>query len=276
LISGKLLVTRTTQQVPAPASMVLIVGGETCSAMWPDINPEKRMTEDPVKQTIAIVEDDAEQRKYYADALRSHDYRVHEYEDRQQAIEAFESGLPDLAILDITLKSEVGGGYEICRYLKQYDASMPIIFLTSRGDELDKIYGLQLGAWDYQTKPVSLEYLIVRIESFFQIKQLTSDVSNGGNNRSGDLKLNIKSMQCFWKEKEINLTPTEFAILTTMVNANEAVSMDALVKATHQGLVEDNTINTHVLHIRKKFKKIDAEFQCIKTRYGFGYQWLCE
>jgi len=110
-----------------------------------------------VKQSIAIVEDDVEQRRYYAQALRAQDYDVREYEDRPQAIAAFETALPDLAILDIALKSEVGGGYEICRYLKQRDASLPIIFLTSRGDELDKIYGLQLGAWDYQTKPVSLE-----------------------------------------------------------------------------------------------------------------------
>ncbi len=234
-----------------------------------------------MKQTIAIVEDDMDQRRYYADALRSHDYDVLEYEDRQQAIDAFEAALPDLAILDIALKSEVGGGYEICRYLKQRDASLPIIFLTSRGDELDKIYGLQLGAWDYQTKPVSLEYLIVRIESFFQIKQLTSEVNVNGpknvhNKKSGDLTINLKSMQCFWKQEEINLTPTEFSLLAAMFEADEAVSVDALIKATRQGVVEDNTINTHILHIRKKFKKIDAGFQCIKTRYGFGYQWLCE
>lgn len=234
-----------------------------------------------MRQIIAIVEDDAQQRSYYAEALRSHDYDVKEYEDRQQAQDAFESGLPDLAILDIALKSEVGGGYEICRYLKQRDASLPVIFLTSRGDELDKIYGLQLGAWDYQTKPVSLEYLIVRIESFFQIKQSAADADTAGKSRphnkaSGDLKINTKSMQCFWKDKEINLTPTEFSILAAMVETDEAVSVDALIKATHQGVVEDNTINTHILHIRKKFKKIDADFKCIKTRYGFGYQWLCE
>lgn len=228
-----------------------------------------------MKQTIAIVEDDAEQRRYYADALRSNDYVVQEYEDRQQAIDAFEKELPELAILDIALGSDVGGGYEVCRYLKQRDASLPIIFLTSRGDELDKIYGLQLGAWDYQTKPVSLDYLTVRIESFFQIKQLASD-ANGNGRKSGDLNINMKSMQCFWKGDEINLTPTEFSILAAMFEADEAVSIDELVKATHQGVVEDNTINTHVLHIRKKFKKIDADFQCIKTRYGFGYQWLCE
>ncbi len=234
-----------------------------------------------MKQTIAIVEDDAKQRSYYAEALRLHAYSVQEYEDREQAIDAFETALPDLAILDISLKSEVGGGYEICRYLKQRDASLPIIFLTSRGDELDKIYGLQLGAWDYQTKPVSLEYLIVRIESFFQIRQLASDSNNNAstdvhNKKSGDLNINLKSMQCFWKEKEINLTPTEFSILAAMIENNEAVSVDELIKATRQGVVEDNTINTHILHIRKKFKKIDAEFQCIKTRYGFGYQWSCE
>jgi two-component system OmpR family response regulator len=234
-----------------------------------------------VKQTIAIVEDDADQRRYYADALRAQDYNVREYEDRQQAIAAFDSALPDLAILDIALKSEVGGGYEICRYLKQRDAGLPIIFLTSRGDELDKIYGLQLGAWDYQTKPVSLEYLIVRIESFFQIKQSTSDANSNdsGNDhyvKTGDLNINLKSMQCFWKQKEINLTPTEFSILAAMVETDEAVSIDALIKATRQGVVEDNTINTHILHIRKKFKKIDADFHCIKTRYGFGYQWSGE
>lgn len=230
-----------------------------------------------MKQTIAIVEDDVQQRRYYADALRAQDYEIREYEDRQQAVAAFELDLPDLAILDITLNAEVGGGYEICRYLKQRDASLPIIFLTSRGDELDKIYGLQLGAWDYQTKPVSLEYLIVRIESFFQIKQLAENSKNNVSNKeTGALKINTKSMQCFWKEKEINLTPTEFSIIAAMVETQEAVSVDDLIKATRQGVVEDNTINTHILHIRKKFKKVDEDFQCIKTRYGFGYQWLCE
>lgn len=233
-----------------------------------------------MKQTIAIVEDDIEQRNYYADALRAHNYEVKEFDSRLAAVTAFETWLPDLAILDIALKSEVGGGYEVCRFLKQRDASLPVIFLTSRGDELDKIYGLQLGAWDYQTKPVSLDYLIVRIESFFQIRQFSTSGLNANaanNNKTiGSLSLNNKSMQCFWKQQEINLTPTEFSILSAMIESAEAISVDELVRATRQGVVEDNTINTHILHIRNKFKKIDADFQCIKTRYGFGYQWLCE
>jgi len=226
-----------------------------------------------VKKTIAIVEDDPQQRIYYAEALRDSDYEVLEFEDREQAITSFENELPDLAILDIALNTDVGGGYELCRYLKQRDESLPVIFLTSRGDELDKIYGLQLGAWDYQTKPVSLQYLIVRIESFFQIKQLTSDTNHA---ISGDLKLNKKSMQCFWKDNEINLTPTEFSLLSALTETDEAVSISDLISATQQGIVEENTISTHILHIRKKFKTVDTSFQCIKARYGFGYQWSCE
>jgi len=234
-----------------------------------------------VRQTIAIVEDDMEQRRYYADALRAHDFEVTEYESRQAAVDAFQHCLPDLAILDIALKSEVGGGYEVCRFLKDRDASLPIIFLTSRGDELDKIYGLQLGAWDYQTKPVSLEYLIVRIESFFQIRASSmslavNDDSVSASKKFGNLEINQKSMQCYWKETAVNLTPTEFSIVSAMATSPEAISIDELIKATRQGVVEDNTINTHILHIRKKFKKIDENFHCIKTRYGFGYQWLCE
>lgn len=230
-----------------------------------------------MEQTIAIVEDDANQRAYYADALRTHGYRVMEYEDRQQAVTAFAQQLPDLAILDIALKSEVGGGFEVCRFLKQQDASLPVIFLTSRGDELDKIYGLQLGAWDYQTKPVSLQFLVVRIESFFQIKQSYGTAYSDIDNQDvKQIRLNRRSMQCFWKGCEVHLTPTEFAILATLVENEEAIAMDTLIQATQQGVVEDNTINTHILHIRKKFKAIDADFQCIKTRYGMGYQWLCE
>ena len=230
-----------------------------------------------MKQTIAIVEDDPQQRSYYAGALRAHDYNVIEFADRQTAIEEFNAALPDLAILDIALNADVGGGYEICRYLKQQDSALPVIFLTSRGDELDKIYGLQLGAWDYQTKPVSLEYLVVRIESFFQIKQFAANMpAEVTGKKCGDLTINSKAMQCYWKGNEINLTPTEFSILSAITASHEAVSIDDLIKATRQGVVEDNTINTHILHIRKKFKTVDAGFKCIKTRYGLGYQWLKE
>ena len=233
-----------------------------------------------MKQVIAIVEDDAHQRQLYAEALRSADYEVIEYVDRQSAIAGFDALMPDLAILDIMLGEEVGGGFEVCRYLKQKDAQFPIIFLTSRGDELDQIYGLQLGAWDYQTKPVSLDYLITRIRSLFQIKCATSAGTDSSNQSSqllqlGGITLNESSMAVNWKNQPVNLTPTEYDILHALLHAPTGISIEDLVRATRQGVVEDNTINTHILHIRKKFKQVDAGFTCIKTRYGFGYSWVC-
>ena len=223
---------------------------------------------------IAIVEDDPQQRAHYADALRSSGYQVVEYEDREQAIQGFAQQLPDLAILDIILGNEVGGGFEVCRDLKQHEPQIPVVFLTTRGDELDKIYGLQLGAWDYQTKPVSLEFLITRVDSLFKIKQ--GNTNHATETRVlGDIEINPVSMRVSWKNTPVELTPTEFDILSSLLANPEGASIEQLVKATRQGLVEDNTINTHILHIRKKLKKVDVDFNCIKTRYGFGYCWVC-
>ena len=224
--------------------------------------------------TITIVEDDEQQRVHYADALRAAGYEVAEFSGREQAIRSFEQALPDLAILDIILGSEVGGGFEVCRELKQRSMQIPVIFLTTRGDELDKIYGLQLGAWDYQTKPVSLEFLVTRVDSLFRIKQ-AGGAQSAETRVMGDVELNPVNMRVTWKQTPVELTPTEFDILSTLLASPEGSSIEELVKATRQGLVEDNTINTHILHIRKKLKKIDPGFDCIKTRYGFGYSWIC-
>ena len=224
--------------------------------------------------SIAIVEDDAQQRMHYADALRNQGFRVAEYESREQAVEGFDNDLPDLAILDIILGDEVGGGFEVCRHLKARSPHVPVIFLTTRGDELDKIYGLQLGAWDYQTKPVSLEFLITRVKSLFSIQHASTGQSAEGRTQ-GDIVINPVSLDVQWKGRRIEMTPTEFDILAALLNSPEGASTEDLVRATRQGLVEDNTINTHILHIRKKFKAVDSDFNCIKTRYGFGYSWVC-
>jgi len=224
---------------------------------------------------IAVVEDDAHQRGYYAEALRGNGYVVTEYGDRRQAIEGFDQQLPDMAILDIMLGSEVGGGFEVCRELKRRSPHIPVIFLTSRGDELDKIYGLQLGAWDYQTKPVSLDFLITRVDSLFRIKQ-DSRSQMAETRLLGKLTLSPANMSATWNNTPVGLTPTEFEILAVLIDHPGGASIEELVKATRQGVVEDNTINTHILHIRKKLKQLDPTFDCIKTRYGFGYCWTCQ
>lgn len=227
-------------------------------------------------KTIAIVEDDPQQRAHYAEALRQQGYRVDEYPGREEAQRAFQQALPDLAILDIMLGQDIGGGYEICRYLQQRDAQLPVIFLTSRGNEVDKIYGLQLGAWDYQTKPVSFDYLIERIRSLFRIKDRQSSVADAADIRSaGKLKLNRAALQASWDNQAVALTPTEFDLLNVLLEKVDGASYDDLANATRQGVVENNTINTHIVHLRKKFKQLDEDFDCIKTKYGYGYHWIC-
>ncbi len=228
-------------------------------------------------RTIAIVEDDPEQLAHYADALRRQGYQVAEYTDSAGALRGFERALPDLAILDIMLGQEVGGGFEVCRYLQQRDSRLPVIFLTSRGNEVDKIYGLQLGAWDYQTKPVSLEFLIARIDSLFRISDHRQEEGSAPQIRHlGRLTVNAQAMQVSWDGEPVALTPTEFEMLLRLLEQPQGASYDELAGATRQGVVENNTINTHIVHLRRKFRAIDSDFDAIRTQYGYGYRWVSE
>lgn len=225
---------------------------------------------------IVIVEDDPDQRSNYVDAIVKKGYDVTAYSNRRDALDGFESNLPDLAILDIILGDEVDAGFEICRDLLFRSPTLPVIFLTERIAEIDKISGLRLGAWDYLPKPISLDYLAERISSLLRINE--ARVQYGGGSVSsktvGDLSIDQEALLIFWKGEAINLSGTEFRMLAKLVRApGHAVSYDMLMNATMQSLVTNNTINTHMRNIRKKFEEIDPEFDCIKSEYGFGYRW---
>jgi two-component system OmpR family response regulator len=229
-------------------------------------------------RTIAIVEDDPDQRQNYADALGRRGYEVWTFASRAEALRGFEDALPDLAILDIMLGEEMDGGFDLCRELLLRDPELPVIFLTSRADDIDRISGLRLGAWDYQAKPVSLAFLAERVGSLFRIL----DMKRGGATtapatRIGDLVLDEDRLEASWKGTALPLTYTEFRLLAEIVarRGQRGASYDQLARATRQGIVENNTINTHVLHLRNKFRSIDADFDCIRSVYGFGYRWGC-
>ena len=121
-----------------------------------------------MSRTIAIVEDDSDQRENYSDALESQGYVVQTYANKAQALEGFNSSLPDLAILDIMLEDEIDGGFDLCRELRQMSPQMPIIFLTARDSDLDTISGLRLGADDYLSKTVSLPHLMARVAALLR------------------------------------------------------------------------------------------------------------
>ena len=225
---------------------------------------------------IAIVEDDPDQRSNYVDALTKKGYDVTAYSSRAEALAGFERELPELAILDIILGDEVDAGFEICRDLLSKSASLPVIFLTERIAEIDKISGLRLGAWDYLPKPISLDYLAERISSLLRIHEARGQSSAGSASAKlvGDMSIDQEALLVSWKNEPINLSGTEFRMLAKLVRApGHAVSYDTLMNATMQSLVTNNTINTHMRNIRKKFESIDKSFDCIKSEYGFGYRW---
>lgn len=227
-------------------------------------------------KNIAIVEDDPDQRTNYVDSITKKGYAVVAYSSREEALAGFERELPDLAILDIILGDEVDAGFEICRELLSKAPSLPVIFLTERITEIDKISGLRLGAWDYLPKPISLNYLAERISSLLRINTARVESGSGPSTAKlvGDMSINQEALLVSWKGESINLSGTEFRMLAKLVRVpGHAVSYDTLMDATMQSLVTNNTINTHMRNIRKKFETIDPDFDCIKSEYGFGYRW---
>jgi len=228
-------------------------------------------------KTIAIVEDDPDQRSNYTDAITKKGYEVRAYGSREEALQGFDEQLPDLAILDIILGEEVDGGFQLCRDLLSRAPNLPVIFLTERIDEIDKISGLRLGAWDYLPKPISLDYLAERISSLLRIHEARSQDTpeeNTSARQIGELSLDEDALLASWKSERIDLSGTEFRMLAKLVRMpGHAVSYETLMNATMQSLVTNNTINTHMRNIRKKFEKVDPEFACIKSEYGYGYRW---
>ena len=229
-----------------------------------------------MRKRIAIVEDDPDQRTNYADAIVAKGYQVATYGSRQEALAGFDGQLPDLAVLDIILGDEVDAGFALCRDLLARNPNLPVIFLTERIKEVDKISGLRLGAWDYQSKPISLDYLAERISSLLRINEVRASGDGAGSSARhvGDLALDQDALLVAWKGRRIDLSGTEFRMLAKLVRSpGHAVSYETLMNATLQSLVTHNTINTHMRNIRKKFEQADPEFAGIKSEYGFGYRW---
>lgn len=225
---------------------------------------------------IAIVEDDPDQLKNYADALTKRGHKVTGYGSREEATVGLGRQPPDLAILDVVLGDDFDGGFQLCRELLLTTPTLPIIFLTSRIDEIDQIFGLRLGAWDYQTKPVSLSILVERVSALLHVIQIRKDPTPTTHViEVGDLRVDKKRVQVTWKEQPVYLTVTECLLLSVIAGKQGGAShYDELAKATRQSLVTNNTVNTHIRHIRSKFQKIDPSFECIDNVYGAGYRWI--
>jgi two-component system, OmpR family, response regulator len=228
-----------------------------------------------MKKQIAIVEDEPALRDNYAAALARHGYLIKGYANRHQAMQAFKTHLPDLAIIDISLEDEAEGGFDLCRDLRALSAELPIIFLTARDSELDAVSGLRLGADDFLTKDVSLPHLAARFAALFRrIDALRRPGTTAEVLRRGALAIDGEKMQTTWNGAPVTLSLTEFWIVHALArNPGHVKNRQQLMDAASV-VLDDNTITSHIKRLRRKFLEIDAAFDAIQTVYGMGYRWV--
>jgi two-component system OmpR family response regulator len=227
-----------------------------------------------MSRRIAIVEDEPAIRANYAEALRKHGFDVSAYAGRAEALAAMKSRLPDLALIDIGLGSDVDGGFALCRELRAVSASLPIIFLTARDSDFDAVAGLRLGADDYLTKDVSLPHLLARIAALFRRAELAAEPAAPTERlERGELVLDLKRFRVTWRGVQIPLTLTEFWMVHALAKFPEHVkNRDQLMREANL-VVDDGTITSHIKRIRRKFVAADPGFDAIDTVYGMGYRW---
>jgi two-component system OmpR family response regulator len=227
-----------------------------------------------MSRRIAIVEDEPAIRANYADALKKQGYDVAAYGNRPDALSAFRSRLPDLALVDIGLGDDIDGGFALCRDLRAMSSSLPIIFLSARDSDFDIVVGLRLGADDYLTKDASLPQLMARIAALFRRDDLLAETAAVEEVLDrGKLTLDLKRLSAQWGGKRVDLTLTEFWMVHTLakfpghVKDRDSLMRDAKI------VVDDSTITSHIKRVRRKFLAIDPAFDCIATVYGMGYRW---
>ncbi len=226
---------------------------------------------------IAIVEDEPAIRANYADVLRRQGYDVAAYANRSDALAAFRSRLPDLALVDIGLADDVDGGFALCRELRALSATVPIVFLTARDSDFDVVSGLRLGADDYVTKDVSLPHLVARVAALFRRSDLLAAAPLADDVLTrGGLALDSRRLTVHWNGKRVDLTLTEFWMVHALARfPGHVKDRDSLMRDARI-VVDDSTITSHVKRIRRKFVAQDPAFDRIDTVYGMGYRWKAE
>jgi DNA-binding response OmpR family regulator len=227
---------------------------------------------------VAIVDDEEHLRETVSRALRGDGYRTAAYSDGAEAWQSFEASLPDLVILDIIMPRM--DGLELCRRIRGVSQKVPVMFLTSRDEEFDRVLGLELGADDYLCKPFSLRELAARVKVLFRrsgVKAAERErAPEGGDNVAvGSLTLDTQRFTAAWKGSPVRLTVTEFRILHALarqpgyVRTREQLLAEAF---PHDAYMSDRTIDCHIRRIRGKLEDLDKRYDGIETLYGLGYR----
>lgn len=227
-------------------------------------------------QRILIVDDDPHIREVLRFALEKAGYETSAAEDGKQALHRFDDQQPDLVVLDIMMPEM--DGTEVCRALRQRSL-VPIVFLSSKDEEVDRIIGLELGGDDYVTKPFSPRELVARVRAVLRrtadghAETHTTSVEKPNIFESGPLKLDQDQFMAYWEEKEVVLTVTEFGILRTLIrHPGRVFTRDEIMSGAYDfnNIVSDRTIDSHVRRLRSKLNAVGAD--PIETVHGVGYK----
>jgi two-component system response regulator ChvI len=226
--------------------------------------------------SIALVDDDKNILTSVSMALETEGYKVRTYTNGADALRGLTAQPSDLVVLDIKMPHM--DGMEMLTRLRR-NSNVPVIFLTSKDDEIDEVLGLKMGADDYVRKPFSQRLLIERVRALLRRVELANTGSSETTEKPivrGSLILDPARHQCTWAGKPITLTVTEFLILLALAQRPGHVkSRDQLMDAAYEDnvYVDDRTIDSHIKRLRKKFRAVDDSFNNIETLYGVGYRY---
>ena len=226
-----------------------------------------------MSEKIILVDDDSNILASVSVALRAEGWDVETYPDGEKGLIALQRNSPDIAILDIKMPRL--DGMELLKKLR-ISSDVPVIFLTSKDDELDEAIGLRMGADDYITKPFSQKLLIERIRAVLRRSSLKNSSEPNKMIQRNELSLDPDRHLCLWKGMEVRLTVTEFLILHSLVFRPGLVkNRDQLIDIAYGETiyVDDRTIDSHIKRMRRKFRLFDKDFDRIETLYGVGYRY---
>jgi two-component system, OmpR family, response regulator ChvI len=225
---------------------------------------------------VALVDDDRNILTSVGMVLEAEGYTVQKYNDGAAALQGIQDNPPDMAIFDIKMPRM--DGMELLRRIRQ-KTDLPVIFLTSKDDEIDELFGLKMGADDFVKKPFSQRLLVERVKAVMRraVPRDGTPVVTDATKiiERGKLSMDSDRHACNWAGKPVTLTVTEFLILQALALRPGIVkSRDALMDAAYddQVYVDDRTIDSHIKRLRKKFTQVDETFDGIETLYGVGYR----
>jgi DNA-binding response OmpR family regulator len=224
-----------------------------------------------VIQKVLLVDDDAALSSVLVSALTEEGYQVTTAANGLEGLRLFKAHAPDLVVLDVLMPEM--DGLEVCRRIRG-QSRVPIIMLTSRGEEVDRVTGLETGADDYLTKPFSLRELCARIRAI--ARRLEPSAPAAERLEAGNLSVDLARFEVHWSAQRIELTRSELLILAALVRQRGFVlSRDRLLDLARGGdvVVTDRTVDTFIKRIRKKVKAVDDRFDEIETVIGVGYKY---